>query len=88
MNGINNKVTKPSPSRPPITGKTLPGTRTPPSIDGSKPKLPGTIMPRRITPPPANGSKPKLPGTIMPRRLPSPPDRSFDSNRVPGLTNL
>ena len=67
MNGINNKVTKPSPSRPPITGKTLPGTRTPPSIDGSKPKLPGTIMPRR---------------------LPSPPDRSFDSNRVPGLTNL
>ena len=58
--------------RPPITGK----------------PLPGTIMPRRITPPPATGSKPKPPGTIMPRRLPSPPDRSFDSNRVPGLTNL
>ena len=54
----------------------------------TKPSSPGTIMPRRITPPPATGSKPKPPGTIMPRRLPSPPDRSFDSNRVPGLTNL
>ena len=67
----------------------------------TKPSSPGTIMPRRITPPPpltgtpmpgtgkppSSGIKPKLFGTPMPGTG-TPRDRSFDLNRVPGLTNL